>query len=543
MTRKLFPLFILFLISFVQETKSQIDSLLNLLDRTVEKRSLYTAQRKALIDSISGRVSANTSQDEVFSAYNRMFDEYKNFQLDSALHVAERRKRLAVETRNEAELILSEMNLIEVMVVTGMYKEAMDMLETIRFDSSDDRLKAYSNHLYHSLYVLLADYSFTGKEKAFYKEKSIQYKDSILLQLAPGDFGYRAVYTSKLVEEGKCREAVVAGESLFAEYSEQPHDMGLTAYLLSAAYHCSGEKELEKKYLTISAIGDLRAGVKEYIALRKLAILLYEEGDVKRAYTYTKSAMEDALFCHARLRTLETSQMLPIINSAYDEKMKQEKQNLYFFLLVVSLLMCVLVAALIYINRQMRNLAKHRRLLKDANEELKRTNEEMDKANTELKESNLVKEEYISSLFHICSTYIGKLDEFRITVNRKLKVKQYDDLIKFTDSSSLVGDELKEFYKNFDAIFLNLYPNFISDFNALLQDDAHIYPKEGELLSPELRIYALVRLGISDSVKIAGFLHYSPQTVYNYRLRTRNKARISKEDFPAAVKSLGKIQD
>ena len=141
------------------------------------------------------------------------------------------------------------------------------------------------------------------------------------------------------------------------------------------------------------------------------------------------------------------------------------------------------------------------------------------------------------------SAYIDKMEDFRKNIDRKLKTGKVEDVVMLTNpSSSLIQNELKEFYKNFDTIFLNLYPDFVDQFNTLLSSDEKIFPKEGELLSPELRIFALVRLGISDSVKIANFLHYSPQTVYNYRLKVRNKSVLPKEDFPTAVSKIGKLK-
>lgn len=162
--------------------------------------------------------------------------------------------------------------------------------------------------------------------------------------------------------------------------------------------------------------------------------------------------------------------------------------------------------------------------------------------NSKLTESNYVKEEYIGYVFNICSSYISKLDEYRKNINRKIRTGMVDEVKKMTDTSTLAFYELKEFYRNFDATFLHIYPDFVSDFNALLHPDKQIVLKEGELLNTELRIYALVRLGISDSVKIAEFLHCSPQTVYNYRLKTRSKAIVPKEQFVEMVKSLGKIE-
>jgi hypothetical protein len=176
------------------------------------------------------------------------------------------------------------------------------------------------------------------------------------------------------------------------------------------------------------------------------------------------------------------------------------------------------------------------------NEDLKAMNENLNAVNNKLSEANCVKEEYIGYLFTMCSSYINKLEDFRVKVNRKLKTGQADDLYRITRSSSLVADEMKEFNKNFDTVFLNLYPDFVREFNSLLQDGEQITLKEGELLTPELRIFALIRLGINDSVKIASFLRYSVQTVYNYRLKTRNKAAVPKEEFSTAVGQIGQVR-
>ncbi|MCC8153945.1 MAG: DUF6377 domain-containing protein [Tannerellaceae bacterium] len=336
--------------------------------------------------------------------------------------------------------------------------------------------------------------------------------------------------------------ALQMAEKAYKTFNQTPHDIALCSNTVAEVYYYMGDYENEKKYLIISAIEDLRGGIKEYISLRKVSGILYREGDISRAYDYIKCSMEDAIYCNARYRTLEISQMLPIINDTYDVRIQSEKRKLIFFLVIISLLSVFLIMAMVYIFRQLKALIKARQSLKEMNDGLKQVNNNLHELNLELSESNIVKEEYIGYVFNLCSAYIDKLEDFRKKVNRKLKAGQSKELVTMTNSSSLVTDELKELYRNFDLIFLNLYPDFIEDFNSLLMDNEHIYPKEGELLSPELRIYALVRLGINDSVKIASFLHYSPQTVYNYRLKVRNKAKIAKENFPEAVRQIGKLR-
>lgn len=260
---------------------------------------------------------------------------------------------------------------------------------------------------------------------------------------------------------------------------------------------------------------------------------------------------------------ISISSALDAIHRTYEQINKQQEADLRRYLFIVSTLLLILLAAVFLIGLQMKRLKESRRKLNKANQALNKHVDELEHAhsqlaevnsklqslnnqlldaNNKLTESNYVKEEYIGYVFNICSSYISKLDEYRKNINRKIKTGMIDEVKKLTDSSSLATNELKEFYRNFDAIFLHIYPDFVSDFNALLQPDKQIIPKEGELLNTELRIYALVRLGISDSVKIAEFLHCSAQTVYNNRLKTRGKAIVPKEHFAEIVKSLGKIE-
>jgi len=187
----------------------------------------------------------------------------------------------------------------------------------------------------------------------------------------------------------------------------------------------------------------------------------------------------------------------------------------------------------------MKKLAFAKKSIQNMYEEMKTMNESLDELNQKLSESNHVNEEYIGSIFHLCSTYINKMETYRINLNKKLKTNQIDDAKQIT-ASSLVADELKEFFGNFDAIFLNIYPDFIDEFNKLLLDGEQIIPKAGDILTPELRVYALIRLGITDSSKIASFLHYSPQTVYNYKLKVKNKLAVSKEEFRVQIRQIGR---
>lgn len=247
---------------------------------------------------------------------------------------------------------------------------------------------------------------------------------------------------------------------------------------------------------------------------------------------------------------------------SYQERDQQQRHLLYAGLAILSLVLILLVVAFVVVRKQSASLRNQRKKLRESNNllnhnqaELAKTNQrlkeinqqlqdsiaQLDEANRGLKDAELVKEEYIGYVFSLCSNYISKMDEYRKNINRKAKVKQYEEILKLTDKSTLVQDELKEFYQNFDTLFLSIYPNFINDFNELLKPEERIEPrKNSELLNTDLRIIALVRLGITDSIKIAEFLHCSPQTIYNNRLKLRNKTTYEKEDFLNKIQKLGR---
>ncbi|KAA4631882.1 hypothetical protein F3B51_29455, partial [Bacteroides ovatus] len=322
----------------------------------------------------------------------------------------------------------------------------------------------------------------------------------------------------------------------------------MITYTLSEAYRLEGDKKGQKHFLALSAIADLKSAVKEYVSLRKLASLVYEDGDIDRAYNYLKCSLEDATLCNARLRTLEISQVFPIIDQAYQLKTKRQQQEMKISLICISLLSVFLLVAIFFVYKQMKKVAAARRevidtntLLQELNGELHDSNSQLKEMNHTLSEANYIKEEYIGRYMDQCSTYLDKMDLYRRSLNKIAATGRVEELYKAIKSSQFLEEELKEFYANFDMTFLQLFPNFVEEFNALLVEP--MQPKQGELLNTELRIFALIRLGITDSTKIAQFLRYSVTTIYNYRTRVRNKALGERDEFEAKVMKIGKVEE
>ena len=521
---------------------SEIDSLLRELDMSIRNRPQYTLKRQEQIDALQRKLRLSHSDQERYDLYRELFGKYRSYRMDSALWVANQRVELAKRMKNPLYIRSAELNIAEVMIGVAMYKEGLEILDGIKSADLDASGVSYYYYQYHQVYTLMADYAFSDQMKEHYRGLAYQYKDSIISMRRPGSQGYLLMMSEKLLYEEKYDEAIEILKSCYKTHEEKGYSVAIPSIGLANAYAFMGNTELQKKYLAISAIADIQAATKEYISLWKLANLLFQEGDIKRAYTYIECSMQDATFCNARYRTQEISELLPVISRTYENKLKEEKTQMVALVILTSVLLIILLIALMFIFYQMKRLNVARKAVNIMNEELKHINSDLHTLNDKLQESNQVKEEYIGYVFNICSTYISKLEEFRKNINRKLKVGQIEDVKAMTDSSATASNELKEFYQNFDTIFLHLYPDFVGDFNALLLPEERIELKEGELLNTELRIHALIRLGITDSVKIADFLHCSAQTVYNNRLRTRNKSIIPKEDFINAVKKLGKYK-
>lgn len=537
---RLFPcILFLLLCSTLNARPSYTDSLrlmLQQLDQVVENRSIYDNRKEQKIERLKESISLAGNDSVRYEIYNKLFREYFNYQTDSALHYVSLKENLAKAKHWDYEDELC-MNRSELFSTMGMYKEAIDMLEKIDSKKLSTSQLRYYYSMWNSLYGLIAGYSLTQKERDIYYQTSTMYRDSLIPLYSPDVEIYYRLQAGQFIARKAYQEAVDVLKSVPAELLEG-HSIGLVAFDLSTAYEGLGDTKQEMYYLAKSAIVDLKLSIKEYIALHKLAYLLYQQGDIERAYKYLNRSMADAVFCNARFRAISITQSYPIIDQAYRIKSAQElqlRQILMSISLGVSLL---LVGMVLYIYRQMRKLKVARLDLSKMNEQLQHVNKQLYKVNQELSSANLIKQEYIVHYLDQCTMYLDKMENYRRSLENLSISKDLKALFKAIKSESFITEEREKFYKSFDETFLSLFPHFVESLNALLRDDEQIHPHPGELLSTELRIFALIRLGITDSNKIARFLRYSLTTIYNYRSKVRNKAK-DKIQFETQV---GQIQ-
>ncbi|GGA70276.1 hypothetical protein GCM10008015_08860 [Flavobacterium palustre] len=522
-------------------SQTGIDSLLEELDATIDKSEFYHSKKEAEINKLRSLLKLTSTEVHKYEIYEKLFTEFKFYQSDSALNYARKSLAVANTLKDLTKINTAKINLASIMGTLGMYKEATDIL--YRFDiKSTPEIKSLYYGVNSSIYLNMAEYAASNQEKRRYDELTMKYRDSTFQSDSVGSNSYFITQANKLFEKEKYDETIKLLENYFSKMDDNNTDKAVVAYIISQTYFRKKDFEQEKKWLILSAISDLQLEKKEYISLRSLAFMMYKEGDIDRAYKYIKRSLDDALFCNARLRTYEISKMMPIINDAYQKQNDTNRNQLITFLVSASILSLFLMVVLFLLFKQMKKLSKAKQEISSTNaqlvalnNELHLFNEKLNATNNTLKEANLVKEIYIGRYMDQCSVYISKLDEYRRKLNVIVSSGKTAELVKVIKSKEFIEEELKEFYHNFDKTFLLLFPNFIEDFNNLLVDNEDIKLKQGELMNTELRIFALIRLGISDSVKIAEFLRYSLSTIYNYRTKLRNKALGPRDEFEANV--------
>lgn len=529
---------------------SRADSLLLKLDQAIKERPIYMEQKELKLVELKRLLHRQIPDEERFAILGTLLDEYRSFNTDSALHMAEEREQIAIRLGNREYIDNARMNKADVLGMTGMYKEVMDLMRNIHIDRLPVDIHPYYYHIYRTVYGLMADYAVTAYEKKLYTELTDKYRDSLLLVNKDNLLIHTLIQSDQYNVRNEYDKAIRLLTDYLALQKDYEHDVAICAYTLSESYRLKGDKEKEKEYLIVSAMADMKTAVREYISLRKLAVLLYQEGDIERAYSYVKICMEDAAACNAQLRKLEILEIFPIINDAYQQKTEKQQEQMKWALVSISLLSLFLLLAIFYVYKQMKKVAAARREVIDANKRLKELNDELHLSNAQLKEANhsiaensYLKEEYIGRYMDQCSVYLEKMDNYRRSLGKIAATGNVEELYKTIKSSKFIEGELKEFYTNFDNTFLQLFPTFVEDFNALLADDEQISLKAGERMNTELRIFALIRLGITDSVKIAQFLRYSVTTIYNYRTKVRNKAAGDRDLLEQEVMTIGKSKN
>lgn len=531
-------------------------SILDELDRTIEATEEYVGVRQTKIDNYEALLQQeNLSPMQRYKIYCSLYDEYYSFQFDRALEMLDRRYELSQQMKNRELQADDQLDRAMLYTISAMFLEAGGMLEgeIDTLSLSDEQLVEYYNiqQRFHSdFWHYTSDEEVrnrSGAKKTYYRNR--------ILQITPADHpAHRDITLRNLIESGRWAEAELLNMELLENYSPDEHEYAMYAYDRARILEALERRDEMREWFARSAISDIHTATKDHASLCSLAQNLLECDDIDRAFRYVTISLNDALFYNAKLRPWQISAVIPEIEKAYQQKqqahqltLERQEAHSRYLAIIISVLAVLLMAICGYMAHLLRRARKSSRKIREMNEriagtnsELQLLNEKLGSVNSDLREANAVKEEYIALFLSMCSDYIEKLTTMQRSVRRKLSQGKTEELERELQSSSLMDEELENFYQMFDNAFLSLYPNFVEEFNALLKPDAHIEPKRGERLNTELRIFALIRLGIHDSSRIASLLRYSVNTIYNYRARTKNSALNDRDSFEERIKTIGK---
>lgn len=512
-----------------------LNRLLTQLDEVISHKQQFQQARTARADRLRNIVSNSDGKIRV-DALKELYDTYLHFQADSTLSVLQMLHSLPEYESDQSLQQYVTLNEFTVYGMMGLYSQANQRMQSIKNDILPESRLHYYN-AYHSVLGWMAEYSdktLPNESSEIYRLSAL-YHDSII-SLEPDPRNCSLVRANKDYDNGNYRACIDTLNNILYACDEGQRIYAFSR--LSEAYGKLGVRQEQLRYLTLTAIGDLRTGVTEYMSLPKLACLLFEDGEIERAYRYMFCALEDANLCKANLRTIEVTQFFPIINEAHHKVLNRQQRHNQIFSTILIILAVFLAVMLYFTWRINRKLNLVRSQLAQTNNNLKLSNIKLKEANAELKHTDKIKEEYLTSYLTRSRHYLASTESMQRLFLKLLQTHQLEELQKQLRSTQIIEEEQQRFYDDFDETFLRLYPNFVEKFNALLKPESQILPKKGELLTTELRIFALIRMGETDSTKIAKFLNYSVTTIYNYRSRVRNNAIGDKENFENEVARL-----
>ncbi len=534
--------------SFAQN--KNIKDLYEQLDQAIKQSQYYINQKESRITKIKKQSRKGHTPPQLLTAYYKLYEEYKTYKSDSSIYYIHQAIDLAKRNNMKSDITKLRSLLALQYSTSGAFTEALHVLQSIDKKTLNNSNK---KDYYIAFYHVYGELGFTNinidteLSQEFYSKQDC-YRDTLFSILSPNSEDYLMRKEVLLTSQNKLKEALKINDIRLSKCKKGSHEYGIVAYYRYLIYRSLKDEDMVKYWLLQSAICDVKCAINDQASLWILAEILSKEKDVERSYKYINFSWNATKRFCTRIRSWQISPVLGTIDHNYQAELKKANHRLIFAIICVSLLVIALALLTFYVNKQKSYLSNARNELKKTNTQLEELNNKLSSTNGMLKasndklnESNGVKEEYIGQFLGACSHYIDKLDKMRLNVNKMLKNKQYNELYSMTKSSEVKEQELEELYANFDKVFLNLFPNFVEDLNGLLKEECQIHLSSPNKLSAIVRVFALIRLGIDDSTKIAEFLHYAVNTIYNYRAKLRNGAINDRNEFETKVRELGTL--
>ncbi len=533
-----------------------MDSLQKVLDQVLENKAQFDHERQLEILRIKETLRRDfSSLDATYNNYQRLFNAYKSFIHDSAYVYCKKLNGCAYLLNDPNKINYARLNMGFLLISAGIFKEGLDTLNKIDINYLTDQQRYEYLFLQARSHFDLADFVRIGDYFSKYSIIGLSYCDSIIDQNKPGSYEYLSALGLKLLRTRNYQAAVVSYERLL-QLDQTYQDSAINYSCLGYVYFKLGNPQQGLSLLIRAAIIDNRHSTKESVALTNLASYIFEKGDVKTAYTYINNAVSDANFYGARHREVQISNILPIIESEQISGIEKQKRSLIIYALIITSLIIAIIIFTVVVLKQLKKIriadkiiVRKNNALNAANESLISVNTTLDNANralsqfnAKLNEANMIKDEYIGNSFNIHSDYIDKLDRLKRSIEKNLQDKRYEQ-VSLTLNRLNTNSERENLSDSFDKVFLNLFPRFVEDFNALFDAEHQIHLHDGQLLNSELRIFALIRLGIHDNDSIGRILNYSVNTIYTYKTKVKNKSVIPNDEFEDRIMLIKAVKE
>ena len=499
------------------------------LDAELAKKEEYDARKEARIGQLRGRLRAALDDRERYGVTRELYEEYQSYKYDSAYAYAQEMARLAAAADLPDARVEAGCATTFCLISAGLYKEAFDVMDALDVEGVSPKTLLEYYKMQVRLNYSARGYSQTAPYWDEYSRVGEEYSRKILEMVPEGSPTWWEYQANYLMESARYEEGIAAFSRLLSDENLDYHQRAIFASSTGWLQHCLGRDDEAIKSLCESAIFDLKSSTKETTALRMLAEYLTRRGEVERPSRYVRESFDDANFYNARLRKLEVGAVLPLVEKNHYDSLQRERNLMALVIVLLAAVILAAVAAIWFIRRQYRRLHEARATIEERNAQL-------EAANVQLAEANEIKSEYIGNSFYINSEFLDKMAQLYKMVDRMIVTRQYDELRRSLKEST-IDKERDEMYESFDHTFLKIFPTFVNDYNALFPETEQRFPAEG--LTPEMRIFALIRLGISETDRIAKFLDYSVHTINTYKTRVKNKSWVENEQFEAEIMNIG----
>ena len=517
-------------------------ALYHTLDSLIANYNQLTAEKERRVTNIKDGVRGiKLSPEQQYDLNQRLYDEYVAYKFDSAFYYIEKNVNALSSSADHDRFAASAVRMAHILAVTGLFDRARRLLDKVNPDSISDQQKiAYYTqqselNLYRSEMAQFTNYFYDYIKRA-------QYYRQLVMQIAPKDsYDYVFNRATYICEAGDTEEAIRILEAYLNKTEQGTRIYSIITSTLAFFYQNKGVSEKQEYYLLLSAISDERSAIRENNSLRSLSELLMDRGNYDDAYRYLLQAISEAKFYGSRIRLMQVGRMAPQILQLYDAERTRTQQRTSLLLMVISFISIILAGSIVYTLILYRK--KHAAGLKiiEMNKMLASHSEEIESVNTQMKEANRIKEEYIGRFLELSSQLISDSEQRLKQLNRLARERKLEELYAELKTMEPVNKGIRKFHSHFDTAFLNIYPNFISEVNNLLNPECRFDVEQDgtpvKHLSTELRVLALIRLDITDNQEIADILRSSITTIYTYRSKIKARA-INKESFEDDVRKI-----